>query len=120
MYSTQYNYFLFRYIILKAILAPFKDIQKHPAHARLKVTESTSIHGLKQLVQEHLGEAVDSVAFFKEASCNKSSFLPPSWCLEHCGLSGGLETDPTPAVLYYDYVPLMSDCPILMNDSHIT
>ena len=108
-----------RFIKLQIILAPFKDFKAHPGHFELEVLDSTSIQGLKLLIQDHLGEAVDSVALFKEASCSKESYLVPSWCLEHCGMVGGSRMAPTSGCVYYDYMPAVNDCPILMDDSHI-
>ena len=108
-----------RYVKLKLILASFKDFQAHPAHFDLEVTDSTTIHGLKQVIMSHLDDAADSIALFKDASCSKDSYLPPSWTLERCGLVGGVKTDPTLSKVFYDYMPVIMDCPVLMNDSHI-
>ena len=108
-----------RFVKLQIILAPFKDCKAHPAHFELELSDSTSIHGLKLLIQDHLGEAVDSVALFKEPSCSKESYLVPSWCLEHCGMVGGSRWAPTSGCVYYDYMPAVNDCPLLMDDSHI-
>ena len=112
-------HFFSRFVKLQIILAPFKDIKAHPGHFKLELSDSTSIHGLKLQIQDHLGEAVDSVALFKEASCSRESYLVPSWCLEHCGMVGGSRRVPTSGCVYYDYMPTVSDCPLLMDDSHI-
>lgn len=109
----------FRFIKLQIVLAPFKDFKTHPGHFELELMDSTTIHGLRILIQRHLGEAVDTVALFKEASCSKESFLSPSLCLEHCGMVGGSRMAPTSGSVFYDYVPAVEDCPILMDDSHI-
>ena len=113
------QYFLSRFIKLQIILAPFKDFKAHPGHFELELSDSTSIQGLKLLIQDHLGEAVNSVALFKEASCSKESYLVPSWCLEHCEMVGVSRMAPTSGCVYYDYMPAVNDCPILMDDSHI-
>ena len=113
------HYFSCRFVKLQVILAPFKDYKSHPGHFELELTDSTTIHGLKIHVQCHLGEAVDSVALFRDASCSKESYLPPSWCLEHCGMVGGTRLVPTSGCVYYDYMPALDDCPVLMDDSHI-
>ena len=62
---------------------------------------------------------MDSVALFKEASCSKESYLVPSWCMEHCGMVGGSRLVPTNGCVFYDYMPALDDCPLLMDDSHI-
>ncbi len=108
-----------RYVKLKVSLATFKDLKTHPSHFEIEVTDSTTIHGLKGTVQTHLEEAVDSIALFKEPTCSMTSYLSPSHCLHHCGLVGGPKADPTDAEVFYDYVPIVMDCPILMADSHI-
>ena len=108
-----------RLIKLQVILAPFKDYKSHPGHFEVELSDSTTIHGLKMHIQCHLGEAVDSVALFKEASCSRESYLVPSWCLEHCGMVGGSRLSPTSGRVFYDYMPAINDCPILMDDSHI-
>lgn len=113
------NYLSCRLIRLQLILAPFKDYKQHPGHFEIEVPDTTTINGLKIHVQCHLGEAVETVALFKEPSCSKESYLVPSWCLEHCGMVGGSRVVPTSGRVYYDYVPAVNDCPILMDDSHI-
>ena len=111
--------FSYRFIKLQVVLAPFKDYKSHPGHFELELTDCTTVHGLKLHIQDHLGEAVDTVALFREASCSKSSYLRPSWCLEHCGIVGGSRMVPTKGCVFYDYVPALDDCPILMDDSHM-
>lgn len=108
-----------RYVKLKVILAPLKDFQCHPGHFELEVTDSVTVHGLKILIKEHLENAVDSIALFKDSSCDKSSYLVPSWSLEHCGLIGGPQTEAPMVEVYYDYMPMVMDCPVLMTDSHL-
>lgn len=77
------------------------------------------MEGLKGLIQVHLGEVANSIALFKEANCGRQSYLAPSWCLEHCGLPGGPKTDPVHAEVFYDYMPAVMDCPVLMSDGHM-
>ena len=100
------------------MLANFKDYKKHPAHFSASVTASTTIHGISQLIQTHLNGAVASVAIFKNPLCNKDSYLNPSWTLESCGVEGStLQYDPTSYQLYYDYIPVLMDSPLLMADN---
>ena len=108
-----------RFILLKITLAPFKDFRSHPGHFELEVTDSTSIQALKELINDHLGGVANSIALFKEASCSKQSYLVPSWCLQHCGMVGGSKMEPVHAKVFYDYMPPVIDCPILMSDDHI-
>ena len=110
---------LHRFIKLKVVLAPFKDTPSHPGHFEVEVSDSITVHGLKDIIQTHLEGAVESVALFREVACSKSSYLMPSWCLEDCGILGGLKTEPSTAEVFYDYVSAVMDCPILMTDSHI-
>ena len=77
------------------------------------------MQGLKGLIQVHLGEVANSIALFKEANCGRHSYLAPSGCLEHCGLVGGPKTNPVRAEVFYDYMPAVMDCPVLMTDSHM-
>ena len=107
-----------RYIKLSLILAPFKDCKTHPGHFEYEATETTTIHGLKCLVSEHLNESIASVALFKDHSCCEESFLDPKWCLSHCEIRGGPKDSPCAAQVFYDYFPPLTGCPILMDDSH--
>ncbi len=108
-----------RYIKLKMMLAPFKENKYYPGHFEHEVTETTTIHGLKCLIENHLDDSVNSVALFKDSSCSKESYLDPGWCLGHCGIEGGPKDALKSAEIFYDYFPLNSGCPILMDDSHI-
>ncbi len=118
LYSSCYNVNC-RYITLKMVLAPFKDNKFHPGHFEHEVTESTTIHGVKCLIENHLDDSVNSVALFSDSSCSKESYFDPGWCLGHCGIAGGTKDAPESAEVFYDYYPLNSSCPILMDDSHI-
>jgi len=104
---------------MKFTLAPFKGNTSHPAHFSQLVTETTTVHGLKCLIEDHLGDSVASVALFKDETCSKDSYLDPQWCLSHCGINGGLRDNPSTTEVFYDYLPIMNGCPILMDDSHI-
>ena len=108
-----------RYVKLKVILAPFKDFHHHPGHFELEVADSITVHGLGILIKEHLESAVDSVALFKDCSCDKGSYLVPSWSLERCELVGGSLSDMPVAEVFYDYMPVVMDCPILMAENYI-
>ena len=44
-----------RFVKLQVILAPFKDYKAHPGHFEVELTDSTTIHGLKIHIQNHLG-----------------------------------------------------------------
>ena len=101
------------------VLAPFKGNRKHPGHFEHEVTETTTIHGLKCVIQNHLNDSANSLALFRESSCSKESYLNPGWCLGHCGIAGGTKDAPNSAEVFYDYFPIDSGCPILMDDSHI-
>ncbi len=73
---------------------------------------------MSQLIQAHLNETVTSVAIFKDSLCTKDSYLNPSWTLESCGVEGGeLQYKPTTYQLYYDYIPVLMDSPLLMADN---
>ena len=108
-----------RFLLLKLILAPFKDFPDHPCHLELEVTDSTTIYGLGELIKDHLEGSVSTIALFKEPSCSKASYLSPSSCLYHCGVFGGPRTLPVEAEVFYDYKPLINDCPLLMDESHL-
>ena len=67
----------------------------------------------------HLEGSVNTVAVFKESDCSRASYLAPSTCLYHCGAVGGPKTRPMGVELFYDYKPVMNDCPLLMDESHL-
>ncbi len=119
LFVLQFSSLLDRYVNLKVTLAAFQDVKAHPGHFELEVTDSTTIHGLKETIQTHMEQTADSIALFKESSCSRASYLLPSYCLLHCGLHGGPKSAPTDAEVFYDYVPAIMDCPILMADGHI-
>lgn len=100
-------------------LASFKDLLHHPGHFTLEVTDSTTIHGLCQHIKVHLEGSAATIAVFKDDTCSRVSYLPPSACLFHCGAVGGPRTRPAELELFYDYKPVMNDCPLLMDESHL-
>ena len=104
---------------MKVTLAPFKSLPHHPGHFEVEVTDSTTVHGLRVLIRTHLENSADSIALFKEPSCSKATYLAPSLSLEQCGITGGSKQEPVAAKVFYDYVPVIGDCPVLMADSHI-
>ena len=108
-----------RFVKLKIILAPFKGFPPHPGHFEVDVTDSTTIHGLKMKIRTHLDDSADGIALFKEPSCSKASYLAPSLSLEECGIVGGPKLEPVNGEVFYDYMPVINDCPVLMTDSHI-
>lgn len=85
----------------------------------MEITDNTTIHGLCQLIKMHLEGSVNTVAVFKESDCSRASYLAPSTCLYHCGAVGGPKTRPMGVELFYDYKPVMNDCPLLMDESHL-
>jgi hypothetical protein len=91
----------------------------HPGHFSLEVTDSTTIYGLCQHIKTHLEGSAATTAIFKDHSCSRHSYLPPSSCLFHCGAVGGPRTRPVELELFYDYKPVMNDCPVLMDESHL-
>lgn len=103
--------------MLTLILAPFHTMTTHPGHLQLEVPDSTSIHALRLRLQEHLCYCTDSIALFWEASCNKTSFLPPARCLLHCGLQGSAFPNPAAAQLFYDFTAELY-CPVLNADTY--
>ena len=103
---------------MKVMLGPFRHFSAHPGHFEVTVTDSTTIHGLREIVQSHLENAANSIALFKEEACKQNSYLAPSMTLQQCGMEGGSKYDPTPSCLYYDFIPLINDCPILMAENY--
>lgn len=108
-----------RFLELQLTLAPFKDLAGHPGHFSLEITDSTSIHGLTQLIKVHLEGSAATIAIFKDHTCSRLSYLSPSSCLFHCGAVGGPRTRAVEVELFYDYKPVMNDCPLLMDESHL-
>lgn len=109
----------FRFMQLKLTLGPFKDLVHHPGHFSLEVTDTTTIHGLYQVIKAHLEGSAATIAIFKDHTCSRLSYLPPTSCLFHCGKVGGPRTRTVEAELFYDYKPVMNDCPLLMDESHL-
>jgi len=107
-----------RFLQLKLTLALFKDMPSHPAHTCMEVTDSTTIHGLCLLLQDHLGGTVSTIALFKNSSCTPAVYLPPTHCLAHCGAVGGSKSQPPTVEVFYDYKPTYLS-PVLVEDSHI-
>ena len=99
-------------------LATFKDLHQHPGHFTVILTNSVSIHGLIDIIKNHLSHVALTIAVFTEPSCTQESFLNPSWTLESCGMEGSeVKYDPRRYHLYYDYIPDFIDCPLLMADN---
>ena len=90
----------------------------HPAHFEVVLADSTTMHGLKELIQVHVCYAANTIAIFRDANCNRASYLSPSLTLEQCGIHGGSRDAPTSVELFYDFTPPLQDCPILMYELH--
>ena len=73
------------------------------------------------LIKEHLAGSVliESIDVFKEPSCSKDDYFQPSHHLYQCGEVGGPRTNPVHSEVFYDYKPLMNNCPLLMDESHL-
>lgn len=119
LHSAGGHPFICRFIKLRLTLAPFRALQSHPGHFSMDVTDTTTIHGLCQLIRVHLEGSVSTIAIFRESDCSKASYLPPASCLYHCGAIGGPRTHSPEIEVFYDYKPLINDCPVLMDDSHL-
>lgn len=101
------------------VFAPFKTFPSHPGHFEQIVSDSTTVEGLKTIIQDHFDKAVTSVAIFKDDTCSKDSFMDPSWHLTCCGVKGASKADPVSVQVFYDYIPALQSCPILSDDSHL-
>lgn len=88
----------------------------HPAHFEVVLADSTTMHGLKELIQVHMCYAANTIAIFRDANCTRASYLPPSFTLEQCGIHGSSREAPTNVELFYDFTPALQDCPILMHE----
>lgn len=110
--------FHYRFVQVQLTLAMFKDIHQHPAHFLTRLTTGTTIHGVIDIIINHLNKSTKVIAVFKEPCCSKEAYLNPSWSLLECGLEGSqFEYTPTRYQLYYDFIPHIIDCPILMADN---
>jgi hypothetical protein len=110
-----------KYVKLQLTLATFKDIHHHPAHFVITMTTSTTIHGLIDIIKNHLNQTTLTVAIFTNYTCGKEHYLRPPWTLETCGLEGNrTEHEPNHYQLYYDFIPDFIDCPILLSDTEMT
>ena len=109
-----------RYVKLQLTLATFKDLKQHTAHFTVTLTTSSTIHGVIDIIKNHLNQTVLTVAVFSDFSCTKESYLNPSWSLEYCGLEGSpVKYSPHLYQLYYDFIPDFIECPILTEDNSI-
>lgn len=109
-----------RFVCVKLCLGPFKSMVHHPAHFELVLPDSTTMHGLKELIQLHMCYAASTIAIFRDASCSRASYIAPSLTFEQCGINGGSKEAPTKAQLFYDFTPPLRDCPILMYEHILT
>lgn len=98
------------------VLAPFVHMPSHPGHTHLTVTDSTTVHSLQEMLQDGLSGTAAAIAVFTDASLQPASMAAPRRRLVEMGLVGGPRAAPTQAQLYYDYIPLVADCPLLMAD----
>lgn len=104
------------YVQLHMILAPFVHMPSHPGHTHMMVTDSTTVHSLHEMLQDRLSGTASAIAVFTTASLQPSSLAAPRKRLVEMGIVGGSRATPTQAQLYYDYVPVVVDCPLLMAD----
>lgn len=107
---------LHRYVQLHMVLAPFAHMPAHPGHAHMMVTDSTTVHSLHETLQDRLSGTASAIAVFTDASLQPTSLAAPRKRLVEMGIVGGSRAAPTQAQLYYDYVPVVVDCPLLMAD----
>lgn len=101
---------------MKLYLGPFRNMSVHPAHFEVVLADSTTMHGLKELIQSHMCNAANTIAIFRDANCSRASYLAPSLTFEQCGITGGSKETPTNVELFYDFTPPLRDCPILMYE----
>ena len=105
-----------RYVDLSLTLGQFKATPSHPAHSHFLVTDSTTMSSLCQQLHSRLGATATAIAIFSDPGMHPSSRLPGNLTLRKLGMSGGTRDTPTKAQLYFDYVAVVLDCPLIMAD----
>ncbi|KAL5467699.1 hypothetical protein EMCRGX_G031962 [Ephydatia muelleri] len=81
-----------RFVSVKLYLGPFRNMSVHPAHFEVVLADSTTMHGLKELIQSHMCNAANTIAIFRDANCSRASYLAPSLTFEQCGITGAHPT----------------------------
>lgn len=106
------------YVEVRLLLAPFASTAHHPCHMTYLVPTSTTILSLQHQLNSSLGTTATAVAVFSEQCVKPSNRIPPRCTLMEMGVVGGERTTPPKATLYYDYIPVSIQCPVLMTDHY--
>lgn len=106
------------YVEVQLLLAPFASTAHHPCHMTYLLSTSTTILSLQHQLHSSLGTMATAVALFSEKSVQPSNRIPPHCTLMEIGVVGGEKTTPPKATLYYDYIPVSIQCPVLMTDHY--
>lgn len=109
---------IYSYVEVKLLLAPFASTAHHPCHMTYLIPTSTTILSLQHQLHSSLGAMATAVAVFTEEKVQPSSHIPPHCTLIEMGVVGGEKTTPPKATLYYDYIPVSIQCPVLMTDHY--
>nr|XP_043906158.1 uncharacterized protein LOC122784847 isoform X2 [Solea senegalensis] len=102
-----------RFLRLSVRLLPFHFSAKHPANFDVVLSSSCRVITLIGIIRDRVGIQTSRLEVFRSREATEESRLLPENSLEGCGFRGGAEE-----TLYYDYMPMFTDCPVLNCDHY--
>ncbi|XP_054463228.1 uncharacterized protein LOC129098269 [Anoplopoma fimbria] len=102
-----------RFIRLSVRLIPFDSAAAHPGNFEVVLLSSSRVFALIRMIQDRVGIQTSRLEVFRSRVPTEEARLPPESLLEECGFRGGPEGSPPEETVYYDYMLLFPDCPIL-------
>ncbi|KAL7378460.1 hypothetical protein ABVT39_014051 [Epinephelus coioides] len=92
----------------------------HPGNFEIVLLSSIRVLSLIRTIQERVGIQTTRLEVFRSRVPTEEARLPPGSFLEECGFRGGPEETPPEDTVYYDYMLLFTDCPILNCDHYFS
>ncbi|XP_049925101.1 uncharacterized protein LOC126405415 [Epinephelus moara] len=110
-----------RFIRLSVRPIPFDPTAAaHPGNFEIVLLSSSRVLSLIRTIQERVGIQTTRLEVFRSRVPTEEARLPPGSFLEECGFRGGPEETPPEDTVYYDYMLLFTDCPILNCDHYFS
>ncbi|XP_028268236.1 uncharacterized protein LOC114440143 [Parambassis ranga] len=107
-----------RFIRLSVRLIQLDRVAAHPGNFEVVLSSKSRVFSLISLIQDHVAIQTTRLEVFRSRVPTEQARLPLEKSLEECGYKGGLEKSPPEATVYYDYILLFTDCPILNCDHY--
>lgn len=107
-----------RFIRLSVRLIHLDCVAAHPGNFEVVLSSSSRVFSLISLIQDHVEIQTSRLEVFRSRVPTEEARLPLEKSLEECGFKGGPEESPPEATVYYDYLLLFTDCPILNCDHY--